>query len=449
MTPFDMRWEWEAGEGVRDAVERNTWARLTWLVDGIEVTRARDRIARAEREAIIVPLFPLVCWLVENWWSFLYEPRIMDSLPEPGASMDPEVREWLLRHNMRTAATGFALPFATLFSEGKDVAVAWSSDPAGHYKHVPVEFTASGRCVVPRDSVSSKLTELIESVLGRFDGVADARVDMLKADWRAICDGRGAEAEICRAAGRLGLDPYNTAAWPQAALAWLEGSELGELDGSLATDMLETPDAVTVGPALYARLRDAARQLRLGPAPTGPAPIGRSATRAFEEGYQAATRIRQHLSLADDDPLEDLSGASTKAVGWALTPRHDDSMFGGSVGAIVGWAPNPGPVIVTRGQLREDRQRFMLGRGLYLALNGMHEGPRLVTEARVWDQRASRAFSAELLAPRLGVAGRYHQELKVTGDEDESEERVAQHYRVSRRLIGLQLENAHRRLTEW
>jgi hypothetical protein len=85
--------------------------------------------------------------------------------------------------------------------------------------------------------------------------------------------------------------------------------------------------------------------------------------------------------------------------------------------------------------------RFLACRGLYMALRGATRGPRLVTDARTWVQRASRAFAAELLAPRTSALERYAEAERRVGC-DEAEVQVARHYDVSPKVIRHQIENA-------
>lgn len=64
-----------------------------------------------------------------------------------------------------------------------------------------------------------------------------------------------------------------------------------------------------------------------------------------------------------------------------------------------------------------------------------------MTDARTWLQRASRAFAAELLAPRAGVRQRYRAAETQHGC-DAAEVLVATHYAVSEQTVRRQLENS-------
>ena len=79
-------------------------------------------------------------------------------------------------------------------------------------------------------------------------------------------------------------------------------------------------------------------------------------------------------------------------------------------------------------------------RALYHATFACGAGPRLLTEARTWDQQASRAFAAELLAPQAELKARFDD-----GAWAENPEAVvgslATEYRVSEMIVWLQLKN--------
>ena len=87
---------------------------------------------------------------------------------------------------------------------------------------------------------------------------------------------------------------------------------------------------------------------------------------------------------------------------------------------------------------RPDNQRFLNARSLYHALVTTRNSRRLVTDAFSWDQKASRAFAAELIAPQQALvarlSGSYADSLKI--------ESLSREFKVSTIVIEKQLENA-------
>lgn len=421
-----------------DPLECQTWARLTWRADALELTRVWDRAAGSMRDSIFVPLFPLAQWIVSNWWALFYESCPVESLPGPGGPMTADLLEWLHRHCVRVSLPGYASPFACIYSQGRASAIVMRADPHRRYERTPVEFTESERSEVSLDpdDVRAGLAKIVDSVLTRLDGSTDERAMALQADWRAICTASAQEAEFCRAAGRLGMDPYGADSWPDGILEWFERSSPGVLDRAFVTDLLEVPDPPSLKPLHHDALSRIVEDLRLGAAGRrfGPTMAGRT---AYEEGYALATWLRSQLDVSDTEHLESLEDAASLACG---VPIREEAVPipGGRVLAVVGW--ERAPVMASRASVSSEATRFLLSRALYMALQGTHDGPRLLTDARTWDQRASRAFGAELLAPRVGVMQRFAEEEARVG-QDEAEAVVADHFRVTPMVIRHQREN--------
>lgn len=82
----------------------------------------------------------------------------------------------------------------------------------------------------------------------------------------------------------------------------------------------------------------------------------------------------------------------------------------------------------------------MIGRALYVARAG-YRTPRLLSDARLPLQQASRAFAAELLAPAHGLA-----ELLGPRPTNAAFEHAAQHYGVEPVVVRHQWDNQVQRL---
>jgi hypothetical protein len=443
---MQLDFEWLDAPSEGDPLESATMARVVWHVGSEVITRVHDRETQSERSGIHIPLYPLVQWLVTHWWALLYEPWPFDTnIPEPGEPVDPTAREWLLRHCVRAATPGFAGPFVCIFSEGRAVDVISRVD-RGHYPSTPVRFVGKGEATGAREAVQGALAALVTAVLSRLDRRADERVAELRADWQAICGLTAQEADFCRAAGRLGLDPFDVDGWPIALRTWFEQTPEGTLASAFVTDLLEAPDPPTSKPSQYAALSRIADHYRLTAARRSYGP-DLAAPTAFAEGYDLAAWVRRAMNLSDDQRLEDLHGASEAACDRPLA-QQAAVLPDGRVLAVTGWDPARGPMVVTRSGGATPTRRFLDARALHLNLRGGMHGPRLVTDARTWDQRASRAFGAELLAPRAGVAALYDDAVRRFGRE-EAELSVASHYNVSPILVRRQLDNQRAGAFAW
>ncbi len=104
---------------------------------------------------------------------------------------------------------------------------------------------------------------------------------------------------------------------------------------------------------------------------------------------------------------------------------------------MVGWKDNRDLLIAGPRPSRPDTQRFLDARGLYHGLFTCELSQRLVTRAFTWDQQASRAFAAELLAPRAALSARTPERA-----DRAAVEQLAQEFVASTKVIENQLENA-------
>ncbi len=200
--------EWIDQPAAADVLERKTWADIRIRVAGRAVTRVWDRRSLAERVSIFVPAFTLARWIVQNWWALLYEPIRSERVPQHGAISAPSHLAWLRRHCLRAAKSGLVLPRASLYSDGRGVCVTWSADEPASYPHMPAEFIEGGAVQLEREEAADGLKAFVVEVLRRINGEDDARAVQLRANWEAITTDDSEEAQFCRAAGRLGLDPY-------------------------------------------------------------------------------------------------------------------------------------------------------------------------------------------------------------------------------------------------
>lgn len=456
MIQINVEWDKVPDEG--DLLECLSWARLEWTAGRYNFTRVYDRETRSERRAIYVPQYAIANWIVANWWSLLYEPWPFDEvLPNPASETRPEVLEWLHRHCLRAANPGHAGPFACIFSQGRDrIAIVSRRDASEAYPQMRIEFLEEAEHTDSREALQDALSEYVGRVLGRVEGFADDRVVALSEEWQALRGLSSEEEVFCRAAGRLGLDPFDVESWPPGIAEWFESASPEELDSALVVDLMEAPDAERSMMAQHQALRGVVRECGIGTVAATTAAPGDVQTKhasAHLEGYALAGRIRGELRLADDQRLKNVNEASEVACQRALLVHETARISEGRVQAVVGWRPTLSPVLAVRSTSRLEAARFLCARGVYLAQRAKSLGPRLVTDGKSWDQRASRAFGAELLAPRAGVRRLFEEQVRQAGRDEvgsyEAEGVVAQHYGVSPMIIRHQLENSRETLAGW
>src|SRR5258708_1014167 len=128
MTEIRFEFEWIDPMAARGRELRATWARLAIWAGSQCVSRVLDHDVKSVRDAGYLPLYPLAEWLTTNWWSLLTE------VQSPERVANPAFAE---RHSLRTARDGFALPPASIVSEGDHIRVWWAREALPNYR---VEF---------------------------------------------------------------------------------------------------------------------------------------------------------------------------------------------------------------------------------------------------------------------------------------------------------------------
>lgn len=429
--------EWFDQPAARDLVERRTWGSLRISAAGRSVTRWWDRAAQAERTGIDIPVFALAEWLVANWWALLYEPSRSEDIPPPSIDLWPSQRAWLRRHCLRGADSGLMLPRVCLYNDGRGLGVFWSADDQDAYPHMPGYFVEFGLVSVPREEVRRDLSEFVAKVLSRVEDLADERVKNLRENWNAILGADAAESAFCCAAGRMGLDPYDSESWDRALLDLIESQIGDDPDTPLVADFLESAE-IRTAPEAWKWIVHAEESLGLAEAPRSVA-LARHCGDAATCGYDLARQVRAQAGLGEHQALRNVSDASNALGIESFAFVEHNHLPTRRFNAAVGWRDNREAVIAGPRPPRDGDRRFLEARGLYHAAVACDRGPRLVTKAHTWDQQVSRAFAAELLAPSAALVARTEPRENDMGSLIQT---LADEYAVSTRVIEHQLENA-------
>ena len=125
---------------------------------------------------------------------------------------------------------------------------------------------------------------------------------------------------------------------------------------------------------------------------------------AHEAGYECARARRQNLPASNGGAATDVREAMQE-FGWAQSPLlTTPSKPASLIDAMLDRSPCGAAVVVAPADCGFRQERFRLARALFLHHFAPAPGRRLVTAAHTWDQRASRAFAAEFLAPAAALA---------------------------------------------
>lgn len=424
-----------------DPLEQQTWAAVRIYARGRCVTRWLDRDFQQEIDAVYIPAFPLARWVVMNWWALLNEPCRDELPPSPHALWTEREHAWLQRHCLRSAESGLFLPRLSIWNNGRYLSAHWIADADNSYLTMPGTFLYGSIAAIDFQEAEDAFRSFVGTVLRWIEDSTDLRAARLRANWEAITNADPQEVAFCRAAGRMGLDPYDISAWPTGLVELLE--TLSEENPSpIVTDFLSSAAVENAAP-LWKWVNQAQQTGNLGPAAApSPLPLELDTYAAGQAGVSAAHRLRQQLGI-DNPPLPSVEGVANEIGLGPIVYEDYNHLPGTSIRAAVGWQAGGKAVVLGPKPPSMESQRFLLARGLFHATFMCQRGARLITRAHDWDQQASRGFAAELLAPRAALAAAIPADL----DEDERADVItslAERYRVHPELVRRQLQNAAR-----
>ena len=422
---LDFQLEWHDAPGVKDQVLGRTWARLEIQFNGsgshpryltLCVRTKFDSVQRG----VYGSVFPFAEWIVENWWFLLHEPlRVSEYRSARTNSLDEQQRLWVQRHSLLSAREGGALPDMTIYRDGTDSVACWAPDPEPDDLIRPTRFISASASVrmKPRDMETS-LYRFVEAVLERLDQHCDEDTQRLRANWQAINESVEKEADLCASSATLGLDPYDPEELTPELVNLLEHQVAAQplllkndlLEASSGRTLVRDLDWTTAASSkLNGISREANERQEFGLTP-------QSMSTAHQVGYERARDFRKTFDIPDS-PVDDFVALLHRRCEWPSEPE-----------IILEGPPNPSrlamigrdgagyPRLVTNQSRHTTSRRFRIARSLYFLSSADYPStPRLITAAHTWDQRASRAFAAELLAPaavlRTAIADQLSDEL--------------------------------------
>ncbi len=436
---LSIKCEWIDQPAAQDPLEQRTWADVRLYVEGRAMTRVWDRRTQEERTSIFVPVFPLVRWIVHNWWSLLYETCRWEEVPNSSEGwVTAERRKWLRRHCLRAADSGILLPRLCLFSDGQRECLDFLADPPNVYSHMPAEFMESQRFWLPRDAVIEALQGLVRATIERLADFSSPLVRRLTESWLAIVQADEEEREFCRRAGQLGRDPYLAHEWSPSVLEFLESGIGANSSCTLASDFLDALEEKVDPRSVWRSLEQTRMALRVGESPSTVAMTIDDRCSPAVTGYRLAREFREKLGIGSSSRVVDVR-RTIEVLGCrpmldALMPTLSTP----KIKAFAGWTDNGDPILAKTSNIGPQNLRFLEARAIFLAGYQCQNGPRLVSTVHTWSQKASRAFAAELLAPQSEILDRWER-----GDQSPAQiEGLAREFDVSGKVIEHQLQNA-------
>ena len=430
---FEFKVEWQPAPGVTTPELAATWGRYEIWVGERCVTQV-EAADGTFRRGVYGSLYPLAYWIASNWWLLTSHVRPTAVESRYWTWRNVRTQPWLRQHNVRAAGEGMAWPDLTLVPEGAVTRVHWSQD---HHRGLgAVRFASDGSGFVPSRDFRERLAEIVNHVLDRLAEVGLMKTP-LREEWEGVADSDSEEVSFCRTAARLGLDPYavddeiadriiGAAAVISEEIA---GDFFDSADASNLTAALDwTRNAVLEADKVAVEASRSLNEIPSAIAEQVAAFRRASDERPWQLGYAMARALRGEFALADTDGFDIAPWVGTADM-QAPTRGLDGlaAVNGRRCGVVLG-TPNRRPETRRFGQARA------LGRIL------AHPGQRqfILSAARSYDDRAARAFAAELLAPAAGI----RHMLGLLGEpDDDALEAIADRYDVSPLVVRHQYDN--------
>jgi len=336
------------------------------------------------------------------------------------------------------AREGGALPDLTLYRDGDRVTARWLKD-GGDNANEHIRFVEEGSVRLPPEDVRGAITRFVKAVLDRVSGLSDDEVLQLREDWEEIQGLTEEDRRIFEWGARLGVDArFEDELSPEHED--LLRANLPRWGKDIADDLLSSStikhfgaDASWIEEARalagndVVERRSSAKRSLPALAPKG---------KAHLMGHAHAVDFRKSMDIPNViTDMEDF----VRDLGWAESPfKVAKSSPSSLIRGFLGYSKGDAPVLVAHGDSEDTPTgRFLLARSLYMRICSESGKPRLVTDSHVWDQRASRAFAAEILAPAEGLRGKVRSGKASLLDV----RHLAEDFGVSTEVVRHQLEN--------
>ena len=390
-------------------------AALSVEAGGSSVTSVRDRRSQVYRDHVVVPLFNLAEWLVNNWWHLWYE--IGDTAQQKSGFEQ--------RHSLAFAGDGFVLPQLTMVPSSGRMHLRWTRWAP---LHAAVEFVDEAETFVSRADLETEFRTIVEAVIDRLrslDAGSSASVSLGEA-WDAINSLDPEEVEFSRAAALLGIDPFDVEDAVAEAIAafWRRTAPSIREEALAGADERTLPRVSEWLEHAVATLETSGKENDWTEIRAALSPV--RAAEPWRRGYELANSVRRLLDVGD--------GRFEFHAQGPLAVHHRESATPCS--RIHGLVAENGPACVTTGRSDTGR-RFLLARALGDYIGRPEPGFGILTSLFTDRQAQSRAFAAEFLAPAESLRSR----LDDAFVDDDTIDEIGREFGVSSQVVLHQIEN--------
>ena len=185
--------DWVEGSSPVELAVTNNF--LSILVKGEIISDVLHQANKSTAKGVYLPLYPVAEWIAANWWRLLYE-----------CNSQRGNEDFRYCHNLSFAGEGYFLPNLSFFPEADEVNLEWKKRSINNGD---LQFLGQGHAKIPFKDIQDGFASFIRIVIARLEtwGIQDS---LLQKDWEAIqkADNDQEEKDFCIACAQLGIDPY-------------------------------------------------------------------------------------------------------------------------------------------------------------------------------------------------------------------------------------------------
>jgi len=388
---------------------------LSILVSGEIISDVFHQSNKSTANGVYLPLYPIAEWIAANWWRLLFE-----------CNRQRGNEDFRYCHNLSFSGEGYFLPDLSFLPETDVVNLEWKKRSINNGE---LQFLGQGQTKVPFDDIQSEFASFIQIVIERLEtlGIQDTP---LQKDWEAIRKAYNdqEEKDFCIACAQLGIDPYVVT--EEQAQCIIDSHEIlhknvdvNEFFNAVSmksiTESTEWLAKISNDKSIKKKANDLFREIKER------IPVFND-YQPWKRGYKEAQWVRANF-FSTNFMLNDFYSMIED------TTHYEDIPFDFCM-AVTKTSDDLNPTFIHPGRV----SHFHAGRLLGNYIHSSENTCKLMTKLYTPEQKYSRAFAAELIAPaeslRNDLKGKY-----CVCDDDIVE--LSQKYQINDSVIRHQIEN--------
>lgn len=415
-----FRVDWEDAPGVSTPELAATWARLSITAGQETITLVSDSRSLSTRTSIYAPMYSLAEWCAFNWWQIDsdYRPGFLPQSKWHAASERGTGWSWVDHHSIKRVGDGVPWPDLVFLPGAQQSLVTWAG-----YRGAELSYLSSGTMDLPKDVLQRSLGDFVEAVVERLEQIGIEGTP-LQSEWAAIKSTTADEADFCRSAARLGLDPLCLSESTSDLI--IHGSSVLEAD--LFDDFLVSADPAHLKSDLKwtENALESLHSLKGAREPLPNLPLETlDMSQPWSAGYADARRLRLTLGAGPTEVVD---------ISQFVEAQGDLGLVSQGLVSIGARSASRSVSVINA----RPHGPFVDARAIWRALRS--ENVFMISSASMPLQKAERAFAAELLAPADGLKEMLPE---LSGDTIDlrTVAELSAHFRVSDLVVEHQLEN--------